>query len=243
MTIEFIKILFYSLVAGLATVLGIYLVLTKESWARKNSIFLISFSAGVILSTAIAYLMPEALSLNGQSMLWLLASFIGFYIIEHIIILHSCQEGQACKVHPFDKIALLGMGFHSLLDGVIIGIGFEISPILGLIATLSVLIHKLPDGISMISIMLYHGYKRQKSILYSWIIAVATPIGAVVSYFLIKDLSQPFLGALLAIAAGSFLYIAAADLIPEIHKKSKILNIILVISGVLFPFLIRYLIK
>lgn len=240
---QFLNVAIYGLLAGLATIAGIYLVLAKEPWARRNTIYLISFSAGVLLSVAIGHLLPEAQELSPHALIWFLASFIFFYIIEHGIILHSCRENGECPVHPIDKIALLGIGFHSLLDGVVIGVGFEISFSLGIIATLSVLLHELPEGISTVSVLLHSGYDRKKAVFYSWLVALATPFGAILSYLLVKNISQNILGALLAIAAGSFLYVAASDLIPEIHKKSKFFNIILIILGVLFPFVVKFLLK
>lgn len=240
---QFWSVLIYSLLAGLATIVGIYLVLFKEIWARKNSIFLISFSAGVLLSVAISHLLPEAQSLSDNVLIWFLGSFLFFYIVEHGIILHSCREKDTCEVHPIDKIALMGIGFHSLLDGIIIGVGFEISYALGIIAALSVLLHELPEGISTISILLHSGYERKRAIFYSWLVALSTPLGALGAYLVIGDISKNILGILLAIAAGSFLYVAAADLIPEIHKKSRILNIVLVILGILFPFVVRYFLQ
>jgi len=237
---NFITVLFYGLIAGLATILGIYLVLAKESWARRNSIYLITFSAGVLLATAIGHLLPEAQELAPDALIWFLMSFIVFYIIEHGLILHSCREKGECPVHPIDKIALIGIGFHSLLDGVVIGVGFEISFTLGIIATLSVLLHELPEGISTVSVLLHSGYERKKAVFYSWLVALATPFGAVASFLLIKNISQDILGVLLAVAAGSFFYVAASDLIPEIHKKGKFANIVLIILGVLFPFIVKY---
>lgn len=234
----FSNILIYGLIAGAATILGIYLVLIKENWARKNSIYLISFSAGVLLATAIGHLMPEALELNPNALIWFLVSFIFFYIIEHGIIMHSCREGSHCEVHPIDTIALIGIGFHSLLDGIIIGVGFEISFTLGLIATFSVLLHEIPEGISTVSVLLHSGYSKKRAILFSWLVAIATPIGAILSYLIIKNINSSILGILIAVAAGSFMYVASADLIPEIHKKSKILNIILIILGLIVPFIV-----
>lgn len=235
------NVLIYGTLAGLTTLIGVYLVLAKESWARRNSIFLISFSAGILLSVAFTHLIPEAQTLNSRALIWLLASFLFFYILEHSIIMHSCHEKENCEIHPIDKIALLGMGFHSLLDGIVIGIGFEISFTLGLMAALSILLHKLPDGISMTAILLHSEYSRRQAVRYSWLIALVTPIGAWLSYFFLGNLSSQTLGIFLAAAAGSFLYLAAADLIPEIHKKSQFLNIVLVILGVAFPFVIRFL--
>lgn len=240
---QFGNILIYGTLAGLATILGMYLVLVKEAWARKNTIYLISFSAGVLLAVAFSHLIPESEALNKNALVWMLGGFVFFYILEHLIIIHSCQENEECAVHPIDKIALLGMGFHSLLDGLIIGVGFEISSTLGILTTIAVLLHKLPDGISMISILLYNNYQRKEAIRYSLIVALLTPIGAVFSFFLFSKLSTEILGIFLAIAAGSFLYIASADLIPEIHKKSKILNIVLLIFGIIMPFLVERLLK
>ncbi len=236
-----LNILIYGGAAGLATIAGIYLVLAKEPWARRNTIYLISFSAGVLLATAVGHLLPESQELSPQALIWFLGSFIFFYIIEHGIILHSCREGGECPVHPIDTIALLGIGFHSLLDGVVIGVGFEISFALGIIATLSVLLHELPEGISTISVLLHSGYERKRAVMFAWLVALATPFGAVLSYLFIKDINQNVLGILLAVAAGSFFYVAASDLIPEIHKKSKFLNIVLIILGVLFPFVVKLL--
>ena len=234
----FLNILIYGLIAGAATILGIYLVLAREDWSRKNSIYLISFSAGVLLATAICHLLPESLELNPTALIWFLVSFVFFYIIEHGIILHSCREGSHCEVHPIDTISLIGIGFHSLLDGIIIGVGFEVSFTLGVIATFSVLLHEIHEGISTVSILLHSGYSKKRAVLFSWAVALATPIGAIMSYFLIKNINSNLLGVLIAVAAGSFMYVASADLIPEIHRKSKFLNIILIILGLSVPFIV-----
>lgn len=238
---EFFNVFVYGLIAGLATIAGIYLVLAREPWARQNSIYLITFSAGVLLATAIGHLLPEAQVLQPGALIWFLVSFIVFYIIEHGLILHACHEGESCEVHPIDRIALAGMGLHSLLDGIIIGVGFEISASLGVIATLSVLLHRLPDGIAITSVLLHSDYPKQKTIIYTWIIALLAPVGAIGAFLFLQNVRTDVLGILVALAAGSFLYVAASDLVPEIHKKGKFLNIILIILGVLFPFVIKML--
>lgn len=237
----FLNILIYGLLSGIATIAGIYLVLSKEEWAKRNSVYLISFSAGVLLATAIGHLLPEANEIQNNALLWFLASFVLFYIIEHGFVMHACNEGHHCEVHPIDKVAIAGMGLHSLLDGIIIGVGFEISMSLGIIATFSVLLHRLPDGIAITSILIHSQYKRPKILLYTWLIALAAPVGAILSFFFLNGLNPATLGILVAMAAGSFLYVAASDLIPEIHRKSGFFNIILVILGIVFPFIVKWL--
>lgn len=236
---QLLNITIYGLLAGFATLLGLYLVMARESWVRKNSIYLISFSAGVLLAVVFSHILPEALELNSNILIWVLISFIIFYILEHVLVMHSCHEGEHCAVHPIDKIAIFGMTFHSLLDGIIIGVGFEVSNILGMIAALTVIFHKIPDGISMTSILLHSEYPKSKAIKYSYLVATATPVGAIGGYLLLQGVSSNLLGILLAIAGGSFLYLASADLVPEIHKKSQFGNIILFIIGALIPFLLK----
>lgn len=236
----FTSIIVYGLLSGLATIAGTYLVLSKEAWAKKNSVYLISFSAGVLLATAMGRLIPESLALQPNALVWILVSFIFFYIVEHGLILHACNEGAHCEVHhPIDSITLIGMGLHSLLDGIIIGVGFEISPSLGIIATISVLLHRLPDGIAMTSILVHSHYEKQKTLLFTWIVAMAAPVGAIASFFFLKSVNEAFLGIIVALAAGSFIYIAASDLIPEIHRKSSFANIVLVVLGALIPFIVK----
>lgn len=235
----FWHILAYSLIAVLATALGIYLVLIREDWSRKNSVYLISLSAGVLLATALVHLLPEALTLNQQSLLWFMVTFLMFYIIEHGLILHACNEENGCEVHPIDRIAVLGMGLHSLLDGVIIGVGFEVSYSLGALAALSVLLHRLPDGIAITSVLIHANYPKLKVIFTSLGVAAAVPLGSMMAFIFLRNVNLNFLGGLVAAAAGSFIYVAASDLIPEIHKKGRLFNIIFVLVGVAITFLIK----
>lgn len=240
---QLLNVIIYATLAGLATVVGIYLVLWKEEFATNNSISLISFAAGVLLSTSIAHLIPESLEISKNPLPFVLASFLAFYLLEQSIILHSCQEGAECEIHPIGTISLVGIGFHSLLDGIVIGAGFEISTKLGVLAAISVLLHELPEGISTISILLHMNYEKSKAIIYSWLVALATPVGAILTYFFLKNISEHILGIFLAIAAGSFLYVAASDLIPEIHRKSRFLNVVLIFSGALVPFAVSSFFK
>jgi ZIP family zinc transporter/zinc and cadmium transporter len=231
--------IFFSFLAGLATLFGVYLMAKKAAWAQRNLIYLISFSAGVLLSFSFTHLLPESLELYPGALLVVLLSFLVFYILEHSLSLHICKDKEKCETHEtFTLVSWVGLLVHSLIDGVVIGAGFEASFALGILSTLAVLLHELPEGISSMAIMLYGEYPVSKAINYSALVALATPFGAILSFFALKGVSESFVGLLLAVAAGSFLYVAASDLIPEIHKKSKVLNIFLTIVGVLFPILL-----
>lgn len=189
-----------------------------------------------MLSFSFTHLIPEAVELAPGAFLVVLFSFLVFYALEQTLSLHVCHEGEECQVRQtLTLVSWAGLLIHSLIDGIIIGVGFEVSLALGILSTLAVLLHELPEGVSSMAVMLYGGYPPKKAVLYSSLVALATPLGAVLSCLLLGGVNENLVGWLLAIGAGSFLYVAAADLIPEIHKKSKALNIVLTLLGVLVP--------
>lgn len=238
----FLNVLIFGSLAGLATFVGIFLVVKKEKWVKNNLIYLLSFSAGILFSFSIMHLLPEAVRETKLGYLWTLISFFTFYAIEHSLSIHNCQKGKECQPHEtFTLVSWMGLLIHSVIDGVVIGAGFEVSRTLGIFSTLAVLLHELPEGISTMSVMLYGGYSVKRAIIKSSWVAVATPIGALGTFFLLKNINTGFLGILLAVAAGSFLYVAASDLIPEIHKKSRWLNIFSTLLGVLLPIFVEML--
>ena len=240
----------YGGLAGLATLIGIYLVLMKEAWVRRGSIYLLSFASGALLSAALLDIMPESLELNSSASLYVLLSFIAFYILEQNLVLHAGHEDLECcgnegrhRLHSLGVISLLGIGFHSLLDGVIIGAGFLESTTIGLIATIAVISHELPEGLSIMGLLLHAGFSRNRAVIYSIIVALATPVGAVASSLLLRGIEPNLLGALLGIAAGSFLYIAASDLIPQTREHRSPYIIPLVVGGMLTLFALGLVIK
>lgn len=230
-------LVFYSFLAGLSTVFGVYLVRFFESWVKKRIIFLVSFSIGVLLAAAFFHLLPEAVKLSGDWFYWALGAVIAFYLMEHFIIIHSCQE-ENCQVHTLGAASLLGIGFHSLIDGIIIGLGFKISFVVGLLSSLAVIFHETAEGVFVYSLLLYDQMFSRKALFYSWLVALATPFGAVLTFFILDQVPQFILGWLLAAAAGSFIYIGASDLIPATHKEYNFFNIFFVLLGIGFVLMI-----
>jgi ZIP family zinc transporter/zinc and cadmium transporter len=237
MDTQFLNTAIYGTLAGLATVAGIYLLFSREEWALKNSVLFVSFSGGVVLAVAFIHLLPEALETNSHSLAIVLFTIIAFYIFEHTIAIHTCKEGE-CDIHTMGIPAFIGIAFHSLLDGVIIGVGFEVNFKIGIAATLGVLLHEIPEGITITALLLHSGFKRDKTLLMGWIVALATPLGAIGSYLFIKEMADPTRGLLLALGAGSFIYVGASDLLPETHKNFNRANIVLVLLGVILVYIV-----
>lgn len=235
---QFGNIFVYSFIAGLSTIIGVYLVKTFPNWTKKNSLFLISVAVGVILGTTFLELVPEFSTLNSLWYVWFLSGILGFYVVEEFLMIHGCREDH-CEVHAFGIVGALGMAFHSFLDGVLIGVGFEINFALGMLAAIAVIFHEVPEGVFSYTILKYAQIKEQKTMIYCWIVTLATPVGAIITYPLLKNVPQYLLAGILAFAAGNLLYVAVADLVPETHKKSSIFNPILVFLGIIFIFLIK----
>lgn len=232
---EYIIPIFYSALAGSATLIGLGMVLYAQRWVRRYSFAIVSLAAGALLGTAFLDLLPEAQELSQDSVFpWLLAGFAVFYMIESMVGFHACREDkEVSHEHVFGPVAGIGIFFHSLLDGVAIAIGFEVSNEIGLITALAVLLHELPEGIFTLSILLHAKLKKKEAILWTVIVALATPFGTLLTFLLFPNLPESALGIMLGIAAGSFVYISASDLIPESHKSRSLASGAFVVAGIL----------
>ena len=238
------SIIFYSVLAGLATISGMIMVILKEEWVLRNSRHVHSFAAGLILGIAFFHLFPESLELSEHALTFIFIGFLIFYLLEHLMVIHSGSEmhykDRHNPQHTKAMVMFWGLFFHSLVDGLIIGVGFEIDSTIGILTSLGVIMHEVPEGVTTFS-LLVNMIKRGKALAMSTAVAIATPIGALISLTFMGRLSEPAIGLLLAMAGGSFLYIAATDLIPETHKKG-LASAGSLFFGVLFFFLLSHLI-
>ena len=234
--------IFFALLAGASTTAGILIVSRNTEIASRYSHFINSFAAGAILAIALFHLLPEATELTPDPFIFVLIGFMAFYVLESFLVIHSGAEIHYPHTHHHGAQAkgttiFSGLLLHSLLDGIIIGIGFEVDYKIGLITSLGVILHEFPEGITSF-ILLFKRMARTTSLLLSIAVAMATPVGALIAVFFLKNLPGPAIGKLLAIAGGSFLYITASDLIPETHEKDALLNGASLICGIIFTILI-----
>ena len=144
--------------AGAATFVGMTMVLAREQLSRRYSATLVSFSAGVLLGVGVLHIVPEALEMNTRAPIFIIIAFVLFYFLEHHLLIHAgheeqhhinlevddCHDECCTRPHPMGLVAFLGMGLHSLIDGMIIGTGFEAGHELGLLAALGVIAHEVP---------------------------------------------------------------------------------------------------
>lgn len=214
--------------------LGLACVIFFSKQVQKYSFGIVSFAAGVLLATSFLHLAPESYEIIGEkAFFWTVVGFAIFYVLESIIGYHVCRENEDCDYHTMGPVAGMGIFFHSLIDGIAIAIGFEVSSTLGLVTTMAVMLHEFPEGIFTLSILLHSGLKKKKAIVGTLLVALATPFGALLTILFAPNLSVETLGILLALASGSFLYIGASDLVPESHKARSLSSAIFVMLGII----------
>jgi zinc transporter ZupT len=219
----------YALIATLSSIVGGLLPLyTKVRDIRTQ--YLIGFASGVLVSTALFKILPEALLVVKPESFGfpLFMGFFSLYVVEKVAMIHACTE-MKCDIHQAGWVGLIGLGLESLLDGIAIAIGFITNPMLGLFIAIAVIIHELPVGFSTSVIMTASGYGTKKSLLALVGTSSLTVVGALISQFFPQKLSGP----ILAFTAGTFIYIGASDLLPEAHKSVDWTVVIMVLTGAL----------
>ncbi len=212
-------------VAGLADLVGGVLPFHP----RFKSIdirYLVGFASGTVIAAAFFEMLPEAdLRRNAP---FLLMGFFTFYILEKGVMLHSC-EGRECEAHTFGWVAVIGMMSDNIVDGMGIAIGYATDPLLGLVITVAVVAHEIPQGVTTTIIMEKAGFGRRRIIPVLIAQGLFYPIGAAASVLVPEDLYL----AMIAFVAGDFLYIGAGDLLPEVHRRFNLRVIASVSLGAL----------
>lgn len=214
----------------------------------KDKLHLVlGFSAGAVIGVAFFDLLPESLELTSSLMstrgvISLVAiGFLGYMIIDRVISIHSHHDhDEHCENehhHARGKMGAGSFSFHSFLDGIAVGFAFQISPVLGLPVAAAVLAHDFSDGINTVNVILKNGGERKQAFRWLFADAVAPVLG--VLFTLLFSLNESFLGAILAIFCGFFLYLGASDLLPESHHRHPTLwTSIATILGVVFLYVV-----
>lgn len=185
--------------------------------SQRALALLLSFSAGVLLGAVFFHMLPEIGEMLGENLGWpILAGFLLIFVMERFVFVHACEE-RDCDIHQMGIPAFMGISLHSLLDGLALGAGLML-PQLGPVVLLAVIIHKMPDSISITSILLSVGWSRRKVAMLSLLFSLTTPVGALLAYFFFRALSPENVAIAIGISAGTFLAIATADILPQVHR-------------------------
>lgn len=227
-----------TIIVSLISFIGVLTLVIKGKLFDNILFSLIGFSAGALIGGGFLHLLPEALEqLSAETVFaYFIFGFVIFLVLERFFHWRHCHEG-VCDIHAFTYLNLIGDGIHNFIDGVVIAVSFIFSIHLGVITTLAVIFHEIPQELGDFGVLVYGGFSKTKALFYNFLSAVTAIAGALLTYFL-ADKIQSISFGLLALTAGGFSYIASSDLIPEIHKQKDVkkanMAFLLFIAGLVF---------
>lgn len=212
-------ILLSTFIVTLISLIGIFTLVIKGNLLSKLLFNLIGFSAGSLIGGAFLHILPESLEKTNSTVVfyYVIAGIVLFFLMERYFYWRHCHEGN-CDIHAFTYLNLVGDGFHNFIDGMIIAASFVVSVKIGIVTTLAVILHEIPQELGDFGVLIYGGFSKQKALIYNFISALTAVLGALIGYF-IASVTASFSNAILPLTAGGFIYIATSDLIPELHKE------------------------
>lgn len=223
----FLALLLASSLAALMTTVGILAASGSARWLRHRSGLLVAFASGALTGLAILGLIPEALTMNPSAPYWVLGGFFVFHLLDRVVSAVESPDVAA------GIVPVLGIGLHSLLDGVIMTVTFNVSILTGALAAVGMVAHELPEGVITFAFLEAAGVGRRRAVLWAFLAAaISTPIGTVVSFPLIQGIGEATLGALLALAGGALTYVGASHLLPRTADDHPVQNLLAVAAGV-----------
>jgi len=221
-----------ALVASLAALIGSAALLLLGERAERASVWILAFAIGTLCGAATLHLLPEALETQPAEdvMMLFLGGILLFIVLERLIRWrHTHQHDEAIA-----QVLLWGDALHNFIDGIVVGVAFSASRELGIVAALAVFAHEIPQEIGDFGVLLGTGMSRRRALVLNYLSAFPVVPGAVAAYLWSSAL-QGVASALLPIAAGGFLYIALADLVPSLHHRrgrwAAVAQIALIVLG------------
>ncbi len=219
---------------------------------RDKLHLILGFSAGTLIGAALFDLIPESIELGstfyGSGTLTALTAlgFLTYLVLdrifsfhEHTIEYHTAEKNQT-NIHKSGSLGAASFCLHSLIDGLAIGLSFQVSTLVGSVVAVAVIAHRFSDGINTVGVILRHRGENQTALGWLTAVAIAPIIGTLATSFI--SVSNLALAVILAVFAGFFLYIGASDLIPEgKHSHSKILTTIMTLIGAMALYVIVHL--
>lgn len=244
-----IWIILFAIAGSFLSMAGGLILLWKEKFARKFSLFLISFAAGVLLGVAFLDLLPGALEKIGDMQkvaLGAVSAIVVLFILERFLWWYHhhrthTEEHLGNDDHPEKRspakayLLLIGDTVHNFADGVLISAAFLTDFSLGIGVAVGVIAHELPQELADFAVMIDVGFSKLKTLILNLFAASATLWGAIISFFILSFI-EDFVPFAITFAIGVFIYIALSDLIPEIHHRSEhkydIVHILLFVGGI-----------
>ena len=240
-----LNILIACFLISLCVWVAVLFLFFKKETLSKITMFLVSLSAGALIGGAFLHLLPEAAEKMEPERLFfvVLLAFVGFFLIEKLFHWRHCHK-ENCEIHTFGYMNLVGDTLHNFIDGLVIASVFLVDFKLGMITTLAIALHEIPQEIGDFGVLIHAGFHKTKALVLNYIVASTVILGGIVGY-LAAFYIDGAITYLLPIAAGGFIYIAASDLMPEIRKESNFKKSIasfgIFLLGIIIMFAVKFL--
>ncbi|MGC9057848.1 MAG: ZIP family metal transporter [Candidatus Micrarchaeia archaeon] len=239
-----------TIAVSLLSLLGVVFLSIKENTLKKMLVFLVAFAVGGMLGGALFHLLPEALAEMDALSVFVLVSigFMLFFIVEKFLHWRHCHDNE-CEIHnvehkettaknkvlPVAYLNLIGDGIHNFMDGAVIAAAFMTNIQVGIASTIAIVLHEIPQEIGDFGVLVHSGLEKKKALFYNLLSGLTSVIGAIITYIFLINIAN-LTSLLLPIAAGGFIYIAAVDLVPELHKERKpvisVMQLVAVVIGI-----------
>lgn len=232
---------------SLLSLIGILFISFSESKLSKIIFCMVSIGVGALLGDALVHLIPESFEKNANNTFvstYIILGFLSFFVLEKFFRWHHCHniEDDHAHHHPVGYMSLIADAFHNFLDGLLIGSAYMLSIEVGIATTLAVILHELPQELSDFSILIHSGFSRSKALLFNFISSSTAILGALIASTSIMKI-EALIGIVIPFAAGSFIYVAASDLVPELHKETSRAKSLLQFICIVIGFALMYAIS
>jgi zinc and cadmium transporter len=240
-----ISIIIANLIVSSGSLVGVLAISVKPAVLNKLLLPLVSLSAGTMLGAAFLHLIPESMEVLDPhfSLQLSLFAFVSFFVLERFLHWRHCHDEQHLAKHTIGTMNLLGDSIHNFIDGLLIAAAFVADPSLGIISVLAIALHEIPQEIGDFGVLLHSGFSRSRALIANVGVSLTAVFGGVVGYFLSHS-SELFASYLIPVAAGGFIYIAAADLIPELKdgktSKKTLANVLTFVFGIVLMALLSH---
>lgn len=214
-------------VVSLISLIGLFALSLNERFLRGALGSLVALAAGALLGDALIHLVPEALAEYPDALLvslLIIGGVLVFFVLEKFLHWHHSHGEEEFspeheRIHPVGHLVLASDGVHNFIDGLIIGAAFLISPEAGIATTIAVVLHEIPQEVADFGLLIHAGFSRAKALFVNFLTALTAFLGLALA-FLIGEAYESLVPLMAAFAAGAFIYIALADLVPELQKTT-----------------------
>lgn len=226
-------VLLASTLACVVTSIGIWVISRHERVGREYSAYFMCFAAGVLISVSFLHIVPKSLAMNANAPYLLLGGFLFTHLSNRFLNGFVCHHTNHTD-YALGLIPMLGIGLHSLIDGVIFAVTFNVSILTGVLAATGMVLHEFPEGIVTFVMLDRAGFDRRRSALYAFLAAaISTPVGTLLALPFVSRISSSALGGMLAFSAGVLIYVGATHLLPAVEKENRRFSLLAMLAGIL----------